>query len=74
MGCVSDDFGYLGENLSESKLNVIRMFDFGTGCKSKPYIQCAYIVRPVLAGLVPLADLHCIYNSNVPFIDQKYVI
>ena len=31
LGCVSDDFGYLGQNLSEPKPNIIRMFHFGTG-------------------------------------------
>ena len=57
--CVSDDFGYLGENLSDPKPNVIQMFHFGTGCEHKPYVHCAsmsanlncrYIVRPVPAG------------------------
>ena len=50
LGCVSDAFGYLGENLSEPKPNVIQIFHFGTGCEPKPYIQCTYIVRPVPAG------------------------
>ena len=36
--CVSDDFGYLGKNLSEPKLNIIQMFELCTGCEPKLYI------------------------------------
>ena len=38
LGCVSDDSGYLGENLSEPKQNVIRILHFGTGCEPKPHV------------------------------------
>ena len=44
--CVSDYFEDLGEHLSEPKPNVIRIFDFGTGCEPEPYVQCTFNVRP----------------------------